>query len=152
MQDSVQYTDNRVLLGSSYCSGYVDSGGQWSSGFYCPYSGDNYQVFCCGTHQHKYCCTKEEDIIQEEEEGLSLLVAVIAGTVMALLMLIITACIYCSWCPGYRGKDRDNRSSWNRLPHMSSMQSGVSNVYSQASETASYVLPDNMVQVQMDNQ
>ena len=46
--------------------------------------------------------------------------------------------------------------SWNRLPHMSmsSMQSGVSNIYSQ-SEAASYLpsLPlDNLAQVQGDNQ
>merc|ERR1719228_2256305 len=76
-----------------------------------------------------------------------------AGTLMALLMLIITSCIYCSWCPGYRGKgSRETRSSWNRLPHMSSMQSGVSNIYSQASDPANYLPPDNMVQVQLDNQ
>jgi len=154
MQEPVQYKDNGVLLGSSYCSGYVDSSGQWSSGFYCPYSGDTSQVFCCGTHRHKYCCTKEEDIIQEEEEGFSLLVGVMAGTLMALLMLIITSCIYCSWCPGYRGKgSREPRSSWNRLPHMSSMQSGVSNIYSQGSDPTHYNPPDNMVQVQIqDNQ
>ena len=35
---------------------------------------------------------------------------------------------------------------------MSSIQSGVSNTYSQASEATSYTPPDNMVQVQMDNQ
>ena len=41
----------------------------------------------------------------------SLLVGVMAGTLMALLMLIITSCIYCSWCPGYRGKgSREPRS------------------------------------------
>ena len=34
--------------------------------------------------------------------------------------------------------------SWNRLPHMSSMQSGVSNIYSQASDPTHYNSPDNM--------
>ena len=47
--------------------------------------------------------------------------------------------------------------SWNRLLHMSSMQSGVSNIYSQTSEatTASYLHtkpPEDSSEVQMDNQ
>ena len=25
-----------VILGSSYCSGFVDTTGRWNSGFYCP--------------------------------------------------------------------------------------------------------------------
>ena len=58
-----------VILGSSYCSGYVDQAGAWSPGFYCPYSDTGVGVFCCGSVRHKYCCTKEEDMVQEEEEG-----------------------------------------------------------------------------------
>ena len=58
-----------VILGSSYCSGYVDLHGAWSPGFYCPYNDDSVDVFCCGSVRHKYCCTKEEDMVQEEEEG-----------------------------------------------------------------------------------
>ena len=47
--------------------------------------------------------------------------------------------------------------SWNRLLHMSSMQSGVSNIYSQTSEatTTSYLHhkpPEDLPEVQMDNQ
>ena len=47
--------------------------------------------------------------------------------------------------------------SWNRLLHMSSMQSGVSNIYSQTDEatTTSHPHPkppEDIPEVQMDNQ
>ena len=47
-----------AILGSEYCSGYIDSVGKWNTGFYCPSSGSDSgeqggDVFCCGTEHHK---------------------------------------------------------------------------------------------------
>ena len=47
-----------VILGSSYCSGFVDSSGRWNQGFYCPETEELSSVFCCGDMSDKYCCTK----------------------------------------------------------------------------------------------
>ena len=52
-----------VILGSSYCSGFVDSSGRWNSGFYCPETEELISVFCCGSSTDKYCCTKVTQII-----------------------------------------------------------------------------------------
>ena len=61
-----------AILGSEYCSGYIDSVGKWNTGFYCPSSsdlnGDGGDVFCCGTEHHKYCCTSTpQDTVQVEQ-------------------------------------------------------------------------------------
>ena len=48
-----------MVLGSSYCSGYVDTLGRWNTGFYCPETEETtVSVFCCGNIHQKYCCTK----------------------------------------------------------------------------------------------
>ena len=47
-----------VILGSSYCSGFVDSNGRWNQGFYCPETEEISDVFCCGSQTDKFCCTK----------------------------------------------------------------------------------------------
>lgn len=54
------------VLGSEYCSGYVDAIGKWNMGFYCPASDESQDVYCCGTDYHKYCCTKKDQVIQAE--------------------------------------------------------------------------------------
>ena len=56
------------VLGSEYCSGYVDALGKWNNGFYCPASDESQDVFCCGNEYHKYCCTKKDQVIQSEVE------------------------------------------------------------------------------------
>ena len=58
-----------AILGSEYCSGYIDTGGKWNTGFYCPSSDDNESIFCCGTPEDKFCCTKKDQVVQEEVEG-----------------------------------------------------------------------------------
>ena len=55
-----------AVLGSEYCSGYMDALGKWNTGFYCPNSDESNDVFCCGTEIHKYCCTKKDKVIQSE--------------------------------------------------------------------------------------
>ena len=55
-----------AVLGSEYCSGYMDALGKWNTGFYCPNSDESSDVFCCGTEIHKYCCTKKDKVIQSE--------------------------------------------------------------------------------------
>ena len=55
-----------TVLGSEYCSGYMDALGKWNTGFYCPASDESQDVFCCGTESHKYCCTKKDQVIQSE--------------------------------------------------------------------------------------
>ena len=45
--------------------------------------------------------------------------------------------------------------SWNRLPHMTSTNSGVSNIYSQTSEATSYlssISPADLEQLDIENQ
>jgi hypothetical protein len=45
--------------------------------------------------------------------------------------------------------------SWNRLPHMTSTNSGVSNIYSQTSEATSYlssISPTDLEQLEIDTQ
>ena len=49
-----------AILGSEYCSGYIDVAGKWNTGFYCPASDDNANIFCCGTPEDKFCCTKQD--------------------------------------------------------------------------------------------
>jgi hypothetical protein len=58
-----------AVLGSEYCSGYIDSLGKWNTGFYCPSMEESIDVFCCGSATHKYCCTKRDQVIQTEVEG-----------------------------------------------------------------------------------
>ena len=58
-----------AILGSEYCSGYIDAAGKWNTGFYCPSSDDNENIFCCGTPEDKFCCTKKDQVVQEEVEG-----------------------------------------------------------------------------------
>ena len=55
-----------AILGSEYCSGYIDVAGKWNTGFYCPASDESQDVFCCGTEYHKYCCTKKDQVIQSQ--------------------------------------------------------------------------------------
>ena len=51
-----------AILGSEYCSGYIDVAGKWNTGFYCPASDDNANIFCCGTPEDKFCCTKQDQV------------------------------------------------------------------------------------------
>ena len=83
-----------AILGSEYCSGYIDLVGKWNTGFYCPSSEQAGSVFCCGDDSHKYCCTKKDQIVQDEVEGLSLLIGVL-GASTTLLLIIIISCVCC---------------------------------------------------------
>ena len=87
--------------------------GKWNTGFYCPSSGENRNVFCCGSDTSKYCCTRKDEIIQEEVEGLTMLIGFLVGAFAALLLLTIISCICCPWCLNYKKKDME-KSRGNR--------------------------------------
>lgn len=91
-----------AILGSEYCSGYIDNTGDWHTGFYCPVSDDNINIFCCGGLDNKYCCTKKDQVVQEEVEGLTLLLGCMLGVLTACLMVTLAGCLICPWCPAYR--------------------------------------------------
>ena len=63
---NIQILLSFTVLGSEYCSGYMDAIGKWNNGFYCPASDESQDVFCCGSEVHKYCCTKKDQVIQAE--------------------------------------------------------------------------------------
>ena len=96
-----------AILGSEYCSGYIDLVGKWDAGFYCPSSEQTGSVFCCGSDNHKYCCTRKDEMMQEDMEGLSEVVGVMVGALTAILLLFIIFCVCCPWWPDYRKKNMD---------------------------------------------
>ena len=91
-----------AILGSEYCSGYIDPSGGWHSGFYCPVSDDNINIFCCGGRDNKYCCTNKDQVVQQEVEGLTVLLGCMLGVLTACLMVTMAGCLICPWCPAYR--------------------------------------------------
>jgi len=114
--------DNRAILGSEYCSGYIDISGKWNTGFYCPSSDDNINIFCCGTPDNKYCCTKKDQVVQEEVEGITLMLGCMLGVLTACLMVTMAGCLVCPWCPVYRRRRviKHKNATWNRLSHADS--------------------------------
>lgn len=108
-----------AILGSEYCSGYIDSVGKWNTGFYCPSSSDEDggDVFCCGTEHHKYCCTSTpQDSVQVEQvESVTVLIGVMVGVATSLLLIIIMMCVCCPWCSYYRKKKHMENNK--ALPH-----------------------------------
>ena len=84
--------------------------GKWNTGFYCPSSGENRHVFCCGSDTSKYCCTEKEQIVQEEVEGLNLLIGFLVGIITAFLLLVI---IYCICCPNYKKRNVEKSTGNN---------------------------------------
>lgn len=111
-----------AILGSEYCSGYIDSVGKWNTGFYCPGSGSGSgeeagDVFCCGTEHHKYCCTSRElgaardGVEVQEVEGVTVMIGVMVGAATAILLLIIVLCVCCPWpCGPANNKNKDIES------------------------------------------
>jgi len=124
-------SESVAILGSEYCSGYIDLLGKWNTGFYCPSSGENRNVFCCGSDTHKYCCTKKDQMIQEDMEGLTMVIGFLVGASTALLLLTIISCICCPWCPNYKKKDMEkHKGSMYRMPNLGSTESRVTTTYS----------------------
>jgi len=120
-----------AILGSEYCSGYIDSIGKWNNGFYCPSNDETVNVFCCGSSLHKYCCTKKDQLLQEEMEGLTVVIGILVGASTALLLLTIVFCVCCPWCPNYKKLEPEkHRGSVYQLPHPDSSASGVTHTYS----------------------
>ncbi|KAK2724978.1 hypothetical protein QYM36_001434 [Artemia franciscana] len=52
--------DDHEVLGTEFCSGYVDTFGKWNTGFYCPQVDVAEASYCCGTQTFKYCCSGKE--------------------------------------------------------------------------------------------
>ena len=88
----------RTVLGTEYCSGYIDSYGKWNTGFYCPDSEQSGTIFCCGSDVNKFCCSIRERRAQEDVDALTVMIGVVVGASTALLLLIIVFLLYCSWC------------------------------------------------------
>jgi len=116
-----------AILGSEYCSGYIDSLGKWNTGFYCPDSEQSGTVFCCGSDTHKYCCTTREQRVQEEVDGLTVMIGVLVGASTALLLLTIVSCMYCPWCPHYSRKEKlkGSRNSLNTTTRQEKMSYSI---------------------------
>jgi len=97
-----------AILGSEYCSGYIDNVGKWNTGFYCPSSssGERGDVFCCGTEHHKYCCTtgghETPGVQVEQVENVTVMIGVMVGAATAFLLLVIVLCVCCPWCTYYK--------------------------------------------------
>jgi len=98
-----------AVLGSEYCSGYIDVLGKWNTGFYCPTSDESGDVFCCGSPSHKYCCTRRDQVLQQEMEGLTVAIGITVGAATALLLLAIVCCVCCPWCPLNRRKQEGHK-------------------------------------------
>ena len=93
-----------AILGSEYCSGYIDKGkrsllitinnvgqhsdGKWNTGFYCPDSQESGSVHCCGSVQDKYCCTSPPEAGLGPGENISLLMLGVAAALLAVVMII----------------------------------------------------------------
>jgi hypothetical protein len=95
-------TDEYVsdVLGVEFCTGYLDSFGNWNNGFYCPQY--NYgPAFCCGTEFFKYCCSKEDVLIQELEE-LPLILGAMFAALAASIGCVVFVCFCCACCPLYK--------------------------------------------------
>jgi len=121
--DSIRFPadgEGGAILGSEYCSGYIDVVGQWNTGFYCPTSGENTNVFCCGTETHKYCCTKKDQMVKEEMEGVTVIIGFLVGASSAIILLTIISCICCPWCPNYRRKhvEKNEGSTYRQASHV----------------------------------
>ncbi len=133
------------VLGSEYCSGYVDGLGKWVTGFYCPGSDESQDVFCCGSDTHKYCCTKKDQVIQtsnSDDGDLTAVVGAIVGAAAALLIVTLVSCFCCSCCFLYKKRGgrfmmtTSSSSSVYRLHYnaTSNGMSGPSAVAASASE------------------
>merc|ERR1711971_205382 len=121
--------NHETVLGSEYCSGYMDALGKWNTGFYCPNSDESNDVFCCGTELHKYCCTKKDKVIQSEVQDLTVYVGIVLGAAAALLIITLVSCFCCSCCFLYK-KRHPSSTSMYRLHNTSEHGSGVTNMYS----------------------
>ena len=94
------YITLAAILGSEYCSGYIDSVGKWNTGFYCPEAGARREAFCCGTPHHKYCCTSRDtgvgaEVAVEEVASVPVVVGVLVGAATALLLALLLLCVCC---------------------------------------------------------
>jgi len=124
-----------AVLGSEYCSGYMDALGKWNTGFYCPSSDETIDVFCCGSSFHKYCCTNRDQVLQTEVENLTVCVGILVGATTALLLIMMVSCFCCSCCPLYKKHNPTtskyrHRGSLYRLHNQRSTTSGLTNMYS----------------------
>ena len=91
-------------VGSEFCAGYTDILGIWNDGFFCPsQSGTNNKVLCCGTSYHKYCCTKQDQVLDEalEASSVTLIIAIMVAVSSLLLVATIISCVCCPQCPNY---------------------------------------------------
>ncbi|XP_021929602.1 uncharacterized protein LOC110834590 isoform X2 [Zootermopsis nevadensis] len=129
MSADSSHSEETVALGSEFCSGYIDTMGKWTNGFYCPGELAEEQ-FCCGTANFKYCCAQREQVLTQDTSRLPLLLGVMFGAVTAILIVTVMMCWFCACCFFY--KKRQPRVSGGPLyrMHCSSTASGVANMYS----------------------
>jgi len=135
--------NHETVLGSEYCSGYMDALGKWNTGFYCPNSDESNDVFCCGTEIHKYCCTKKDKVIQSEVQDLTVYIGIVVGAAAALLIITLVSCFCCSCCFLYK-KRHPSSNSMYRLHNTSEHGSGVTNMYSISNAASRAATPMQM--------
>lgn len=135
--------NHETVLGSEYCSGYMDALGKWNTGFYCPNSDESSDVFCCGTEIHKYCCTKKDKVIQSEVQDLTIYIGIVVGAAAALLIITLVSCFCCSCCFLYK-KRHPSSTSMYRLHNTSEHGSGVTNMYSLSNAASRAATPLQM--------
>jgi len=133
-----------AVLGSEYCTGYVDTLGKWNTGFYCTNNDDLGDVFCCGSSFHKYCCTKRDQVLQTEVENLTVYVGILVGAATALLLITMVSCFCCSCCPLFKKHNPTNskyRGPMYRLHNQSSSASGMTSMYNGSNGASRSISP-----------
>ncbi|XP_069970093.1 uncharacterized protein [Penaeus vannamei] len=125
--------EDHQVLGEDYCSGYIDTFGKWSNGFPCPSLETEEPVYCCGTNNFKYCCTKRDmQNITRDIPQLPLILGVVFGVAVAVIVIVVVSCFHCSCCLLYKKRQPTNGAS------------GVANMYSFSGTTTPSETPRSL--------
>ncbi|XP_042243427.1 protein shisa-like-2B [Homarus americanus] len=132
------------VLGEDYCSGYIDTFGKWSNGFPCPSLESEEPVYCCGTDNFKYCCTKRDmHALTHDIPQLPLILGVVFGVAVAFVVIVVVSCFHCSCCLLYKKRQPTNGGPLYQM-HCSSTASGVANMYSFSGTTTPSETPRSL--------
>ncbi|XP_064117280.1 uncharacterized protein LOC135222863 isoform X6 [Macrobrachium nipponense] len=125
--------EDHQVLGEDYCSGYIDTFGKWSNGFPCPSIETEERVYCCGTDNFKYCCTKRDmHALTQDIPQLPLILGVVFGVAVAVIVVVVVSCFHCSCCLLYKKRQPSNGAS------------GVANMYSFSATTTPSETPRSL--------
>uniref|UniRef100_T1J0F7 Shisa N-terminal domain-containing protein n=1 Tax=Strigamia maritima TaxID=126957 RepID=T1J0F7_STRMM len=159
MSVQMRPNEDHEVLGSDFCSGYTDSFGKWNTAFHCPTLDITEAVYCCGSSNYKYCCTKKDEV-QQEIPNITLVIGVVSGICLIIIIVTILSCVFCSCCT--LNKKRQSTISGDRLTpsslvpgplyqlHCSSTASGVANMYSYSNQNSSVTTPIDTTGLDLD--